>query len=252
MKTRPALLVAILTGLAAIGLNLFVVANKATRLHAKLREESALRLNAETTLATANQKLERVNAALQETTAALQTTADANKSLVARVAEQNSHAIRLTAKVDSAQQALADTKANLAAYESVMTIQQAVTASREIKSLHAELASIKAHNAELTNVVAQQEAELNFKRGRIVYLPATLYGKVLAADPKWQFVVLNAGERQGVLKHGELLVSRGGRLVGKVIVKRVDKESSIANVMPRWNLTEIMEGDALIPAYPRS
>jgi len=75
---------------------------------------------------------------------------------------------------------------------------------------------------------------------------------VLVTDPKWNFVVLNIGEDQGVLERGELLVNRDGKLVAKVIVRSVQKDRSIANVMPGWELGEVMEGDQVIPAHPAS
>ena len=85
-----------------------------------------------------------------------------------------------------------------------------------------------------------------------VYLRADLKGKVLVADPKWNFVVLNVGEDQGVLEFGELLVNRNGRLVAKIVVRSVQKDRSIANVMPGWELGQVMEGDLVIPAHPAS
>ena len=89
-------------------------------------------------------------------------------------------------------------------------------------------------------------------RTYFVTLPASLKGKVLVADPKWNFVVLNVGEDQGVLERGELLVNRDGKLVAKVVVRSVQKDRSIANVMPGWELGEVMEGDQVIPAHPAS
>ena len=83
-------------------------------------------------------------------------------------------------------------------------------------------------------------------------LPANLRGKVLVADPKWNFVVLNVGEDQGVLERGELLVNRDGKLVAKVMVRSVQKDRCIANVVPGWELGEVMEGDQVIPAHPAS
>jgi len=81
-----------------------------------------------------------------------------------------------------------------------------------------------------------------------VPLPVGLKGKVLVADPKWEFVVLNIGEKDGVLERGELLVSRNGRLVGRVKIQSVQKDRSIANIMNGWNLSEVLEGDTVIPA----
>jgi hypothetical protein len=85
-----------------------------------------------------------------------------------------------------------------------------------------------------------------------VFLPASLRGKVLVTDPKWNFVVLNVGENQGVLEYGEFLVNRNGKLVAKVMVRTVQKDRSIANVLPGWELGEVMEGDQIIPAHPAS
>jgi hypothetical protein len=48
------------------------------------------------------------------------------------------------------------------------------------------------------------------------------------------------------------LVSRNGRLVAKVILRGIDKDRSIANVMPGWNFGEVAEGDMVIPAHPES
>ena len=64
--------------------------------------------------------------------------------------------------------------------------------------------------------------------------------------------MLNVGEDNGVLKYGELLVNRNGRLVAKVRVSNVEKDRSVANVVPGWQLGELMEGDLVIPAHPAS
>jgi hypothetical protein len=81
---------------------------------------------------------------------------------------------------------------------------------------------------------------------------ANLRGKILVVDPKWDFVVLNIGLDQGVKEEGELLVSRDGRLVAKVIVRSLEKNRCIANVMPGWKLGEVIEGDEVSPAHPAS
>jgi hypothetical protein len=79
-----------------------------------------------------------------------------------------------------------------------------------------------------------------------------LAGKIVVADPKWEFVILNVGQDQGVLTHGELLVNRNGKLVAKLRVLSVDKNRSVANVIPGWKIGEPLEGDQVIPAYPAS
>ena len=83
-----------------------------------------------------------------------------------------------------------------------------------------------------------------------IELRADLTGQVIVVDPKWDFVVLNIGDDQGAVEDGEMLVSRDGKLVAKVIIRRVDKDRCIANVMPGWKLGELIEGDVVTPAHP--
>ena len=56
------------------------------------------------------------------------------------------------------------------------------------------------------------------------------------------------GENQGVLEHGEMLVSRNGKLVAKVHIWNVQRERCVANVLPGWKLSDIVEGDEAVPA----
>jgi len=82
----------------------------------------------------------------------------------------------------------------------------------------------------------------------VVPLPPNLKGKVIVADPKWEFVVLDIGEDDGLLEQGELLVNRNGRLVAKVRVQSVQKGRAIANLVNGWKLGDVAEGDLVIPA----
>ncbi len=66
---------------------------------------------------------------------------------------------------------------------------------------------------------------------------------MLVADPRYDFVVLDIGEKQGVLEDGKLLVNRNGKLIAKVKIKSVQADRCIANVMPGWKLGDVMEGD---------
>jgi len=93
----------------------------------------------------------------------------------------------------------------------------------------------------LDNRIAMYEG-----RQQKVVLRRDLRGEVVAVDPKYDFVVLNIGESDGVLERGEMLVNRGGKLVAKVRVLSVEPQTSVANVLPDWRQAEIMEGDAVM------
>jgi hypothetical protein len=86
----------------------------------------------------------------------------------------------------------------------------------------------------------------------VVKLRPDLKGKVVVVDPKWDFVVLDIGNDQGVLQDGELLISRNGKLVAKVVVRTVEKGRCIANIVPGWKLGDVFEGDEATPAHPAS
>jgi hypothetical protein len=74
----------------------------------------------------------------------------------------------------------------------------------------------------------------------------------VVVDPKWDFVVLNIGSKQGALEDGEMLVSRDGKLVAKVVIRSVQPDRCIANIVSGWKLGEVIEGDVVTPAHPQS
>lgn len=80
----------------------------------------------------------------------------------------------------------------------------------------------------------------------IVELPAGTKGHVVAVDPKWNFVILDLGADKGMLEGGELMVHRNSQLVGKVRIREVMKDRSVANLVPGWKLGDIEEGDHVL------
>lgn len=80
----------------------------------------------------------------------------------------------------------------------------------------------------------------------VVELPPGLKGKVVAVDPKYDFVVLNIGEDHGVLPKAIMMVARDGRLIGKVQIVSVANTQSVANIMPAWRRGDVMEGDEVL------
>lgn len=125
----------------------------------------------------------------------------------------------------------------------------------EVRGMISDLAKTKKEravfakeNGVLIQTVRELNNELlNFKDpDRAVQLPLELKGKILAVDPKYDFVVLDIGKDKHVLERGEMLVSRSGKLIAKIRIASVKENRSIANVMPGWKQDEVMEGDVLI------
>lgn len=81
-----------------------------------------------------------------------------------------------------------------------------------------------------------------------------LEGKILAVNPSWNFVVISLGDRNGVVNNSELLINRGGQLVGKVRVTSVEPSTSVADIVVnsvRSGLS-VQPGDTVIYKGPES
>jgi hypothetical protein len=215
--------------------------------------ERDLKQKAQTELAKTKDDLNKTTAKLKSTETELTSTKDelaaAAKRLQSTIAERDSTRKQL----DDTRKERDDARAELASFQATdLTPPQIIAMNKQYKSLQAEnqfLARVATERAQriraLTNELAVYQG-----LDPIVTLPADLKGKVLVTDPKWNFVVVNVGLDQQVVERAEMLVNRNGRLVAKVIVRSVQKDRCVANVMPGWQLGEVMEGDLVIPAHP--
>jgi myosin heavy subunit len=255
MLLRISLILALLAGLAVGVLNFVKVKEKITTLQANWhREETrANNLDKELTgtkkeLATTKTKLSQTEATLAETTKQRDTAVADATTQTKRADKLNDDLNRTRTERDEAQQELAQFKAT------GMTPLQISGANKQIKDLQANLVGSQEENRLLGQKIKRVENELAVYKTEEYHvpLPANLKGKVLVSDPKWQFVVINVGEDQGVLPYGELLINRDGKLVAKVKVSSVQKDRAVANVLPGWQIGEIFEGDLVIPAHPAS
>jgi len=125
----------------------------------------------------------------------------------------------------------------------------------EILKMKADLAktivdrdTFKKENEVLALTIKQRDAKIAKldKPGPIPALPDGLTGKVVAVDPRYQFVVLNIGLKQGVKMFGEMVISRGGKLIGKVQITEVEPDICIGSIVQKWKDStkqDIVEGD---------
>ena len=255
MLIRISLIVAIVAGLAVGALNFVTVKQKVNTLQTNLKTETEGRATAENSLRVTKKNLDNTTAQLVQTNLALVAAwNDRDKAFTDRDLATK-HAADLSDKLAKTTKERDDAKDDLAAYQaSGLTAAQVLTLSKDLKALQDNLAGAHDENLLLGKRIEKLKYQLSKYEGNkpTVFLPDTLKGKVMVADPKWDFVVLDVGETQGVKEDGELLVSRGGKLVAKVIVRSIQKDRCIANVMPGWKLGEVLEGDQVIPAHPAS
>lgn len=255
MLIRISLIVAILAALGAGVVNFVVVKNKIGALTDDRNTQRADKITAQTDLASTKKELTKTQGDLKQTQTELTDANAARDKALATAAAQTTRADDLSDKLTKATQERDDAQNSLAAYKATGKSPEDI--GNLVTSLKNTQDALNVANGEkmvllrtvtrLTNELAKYEGE-----DPTVKLRADLKGKVLVVDPKWDFVVLNIGDNEGVIQDGELLVSRDGKLVAKVIVRTVEKDRSIANIVPGWKLGEVFEGDEVVPAHPAS
>ena len=250
MLIRISLIVAILAGIAVIVLgNMQLRTNINTIIEEReteKREHTATRSKLKKTqneLTATEKNLENETKAHTETKASLTRAKSQVEELEKQTADLSQSLETTRNDLTSARQTLSAWDALGIPVEQVQaTIAQNAEMRTALEALNQEKQVLAYNNkklrAELEKYIGTEEY--------VVEMPVGLRGQVTAVDPKWDFVVLNVGEKDGVLPDGVFLVSRDGKLIAKVRVSSVQPKRSIANVMPGWKLGEIYEGDEAI------
>jgi hypothetical protein len=255
MLLRISLIVAILAGLGAGGLGYYEATNQIPALTKQRDDENTAKKAALTELATTKTTLKKTQGELATTQQELSDTKDQRDKAITRADAQQKRADELSDKLAKAVQERDDAQNMLAQYKATdLTPDQIIKLNKQLKDANGQIMVLNHDMGVVQRQLARKTAELDRITGGspVVLLPPELMGKVVVVDPKWDFVVLNIGEDQRVAQEGELLVSRDGKLVAKVIVHSVQKDRCIANIVPGWKLGEIFEGDIVTPAHPAS
>ena len=255
MLIRICLIVAILAALAAGGLNFVKVKEKINAVVTERNTDRAAKTAAETQTAKAKKDLDKASQELKKSQADLVSAKDEQAKAVADAAVQRKQVSVVRDSVSKITQERDDLKGELARYQATgVPVERILSFDKDIKQAQAKLEEAKVVNKSVEQKATRLQTQLDLyvHPEKFVSAPANLKGKILVMDPKWDFVVLDIGEEQGVPENCEFLVSRNGQLVAKVVVRTVQKGSSIANLVPGWKLGEVVEGDQVIPAHPAS
>ena len=255
MLIRISLIIAIVAGLAVGVLNFVKVKDKIDTLITERNDWHGKFDKTDADLRSTKQTLAKTEKDLKTTKESLDAASAARDKAVAEVTALTKKANDLTEKLSKTTTERDTARQDLAAYKNTgSTPEQILAFNKVIKQTQEALEVANTEKGILQRKLVKVQTELALLTVPDYYvpLPATLKGKILVTDPKYDFVVLNFGEEQGALPNGELLVSRDGKLVAKVRIQSVQKDQCIANVVPSWKLGEVMEGDLVIPAHPAS
>jgi len=247
---RIFLIVAILAGLGVIGVGHFMVRPHIQNI---ITEREKLRDDWKRELARANKldkNLKETTAKLEDTTKKLEETTGQLASANKKLEEQTAHITKLQGDFDQASARLNVASQKLAAWDFLgVTPDQVKVIMDANKKMQATIAASEEEKKILARDLRTTKAKLQqYETGgeAVVELPPGTKGKIMVVDPKWNFVVLDIGQQQGLLPNGVLMVSRDAKLVGKIKIVSVEPHRSIANIMPGWKLGEIMEGDQVL------
>jgi multidrug efflux pump subunit AcrA (membrane-fusion protein) len=248
MLLRISLVIAILAGLATLYFSHVKVADRITTLTTERetaqgaqRTAEEQQRKAEKERRQAREDLDKANKTLADKTAALDATASKLAEQEKRANDEDEKLTKMTAERNEAQTDLAVWKQLGVTPDQIKGFKEQLNkADEERDNYLAENKIMLRRNNELKVKLSRYEGQ------EIEPAMPGVTGKVLAVDPKYDFVVLNVGGNQGVVENGKLLVNRDGKLVAKVRVTKVEPTRSIANIMPDWKVADIMEGDQVV------
>jgi hypothetical protein len=249
MLIRISLIIAVVVGLGIAGLNMLMVKDKITTLVTDRDTQKKDKETAQTSLAKTTKELKDTKTELASTKETLKTTTEERDKAVAEAADLTKKNVDLADNLKKTQEKLGATSDELAAFKALGV---------PVESMKKTLDSIKEISTQRDVAVSENKILLAKVRDLTAVIDdiqnpdhepsmqAGLKGKILVADPKYDFVVLDIGQKQGVVTAGRFLVNRNGKLVAKLKVQSVEQNRCIANVMPGWKLGDVMEGDQVI------
>jgi hypothetical protein len=252
MAIKILLILALLTGGGSIAVSHFMVKPRIEKAE-KAEKENMQKYQAETAAKA------RVQGELNETKQTLETTKSELETTKTSLAGK-------TADLDKANQEVGNLKGQVTAAKA--ETQRVVNESKEFFELKMSVAQIKKIRDDLPKVTKERDvftAENKILQVRVnglenklreldknsliappVRLPAGLTGKIISVDPRYEFVIINVGGKQGAKVDGEMIVSRGGEMVSKIRIATVEPDFSVANVIQTWKKKDAVEGDTVL------
>ncbi len=177
---------------------------------------------------------------VEELTSKNQASESENAKLKADLAGKKSELEKLFSSVSEKESEIVQLKTEIETKtQEIATLQTSAAAPEEAQSNdeQARIAELETLNTELNSRLDSTRGELEvFKQKEKEKLTRqalnSLAGRILAVNQAWNFVVLNIGDRNGILSNTELIVKRGTARIGRVRITSVEPSTSIADIIP--------------------
>jgi hypothetical protein len=249
MLLKISLALAILVGLATLYFTI-PVKQKIDDLTANVASAQAAQKTAEDGQRKANEETKKTKATLETTTKALNEATNFLAGVTAQLTEQKKRADKASTELTTVTEERNEARQQLNVWTAiglpVEKVREAIDTNRKLET---ERTALQTENKTLLRRSNELQARLDrYERpeDREVPLPPGTKGKIVAVDPKYDFVVLDIGSNQGLIPDAKMLVNRDGKLIAKVKITRVEPNRAIANVMPEWKQEDIVEGDQVV------
>lgn len=250
MLIRISLILAIIASLAVAGLSFVMVKERIETTMKQRDEERTAKETAQNELAKTKKTLSATQTELTTTSNALASTKSELETMTAKASSEEKRANDLSANLGKMTGERNAAQQELQAWKGTgLTPDQIKTLVKDLKTTVDQRDHYIAENKVLLNKYTRLDAKYKALLGDEpkVELPAGLKGKVIAVDPKFDFVVLDIGGNQGVLERGEMLVNRRGAMIARIRITTVEPNRSVANVIPGWGKSEnVKEGDQVL------
>lgn len=249
MLIRICLIVALLAGLGTLAISELKLKKRIDEVVADLTQTRADRDKFKAGEEAAKAEVEKLKGELQTTQTELTGTKTQLTDALAKADDADKRATRAVADLAKSNSEKQELRKSLAAWEAIGKLDVVKKKFGEHPKLLEERDTLVAENKIQANQIEQlNERIIILSGGELppVILPQGLKGSIVQVDPKYEFVVLNIGQNQGVLERGEMLINRNGRLIGKVRITSVLPDKSVANVIKAWKQDEPFEGDEVL------
>jgi regulator of replication initiation timing len=250
MLLKISLGLAILLGVATIFLTHTQLGGKINDLTTELADTQTQLTTSQQSEAKLRTETKNLRAQVDDTTRALNEATNSLAQAQSKAQEQQDRADRASAELNTVTAERNTAQAELSQWRLFeMNPDQIRNQLSRLRQVERERDVFATDNQTLQRELTRTKNELaryTGDREPEVELPAGTKGNIVAVDPKYDFVILDIGEQQGVLPRAKMMINRDGKLIGKVQITSVQPNRSIANVLPEWKQDEVMEGDQVL------
>lgn len=233
----------------------FKTKQQAEQLQEKLKLQTTAANQAKTLMNTAQKERDEAKKSLEDTQATLKqkeadltdakaaadkAKGDLTKAMV-DVEEKTKTLSDIQTQLDALKKEIGDIKPSELAAKIKELTDSKNRADTELAEAKAVAEAMKARADELSATMDGKDRTIQEYKSN--YVRQGLSGKVVAYNPGWNFVVLNIGDKAGLKAGVQMVVLRGGNMVGKVKVTSVESSTAIADVLPGT----IARGDSVQP-----